>query len=358
MQRCNGKIFTKQSPSTMRLVLHLGLGKTGTTALQQSLSLLRPALLEHGILYPKLDSNRPDHNAITLGLLGYEYLARGMKYLCNYEAAKAEEVFARIHACLVAQIAEHKPHTLVLSSENLCRGPVRFTRRDPIKYFSALADEIVPVIYVRKPSARYLSLAQQVLKASGKLLCPRPEGFKRILQDAEAVYRVRPVALVSDRSKFKGGDIAQDFIRRLLPSAVDVISLPHGTVANTSMSAEAMSIMQEYRWANHADSDGKFTPDTSRVLRTLHELDADGSSPKLLPEVARFVDEVSIDLLWLREEYGIQFDEIDYAALRPAHPGERESYQTFTRVDQICHVDSERKHHLLMKTLNALASAS
>lgn len=97
-----------------RLVLHLGLGKTGSSALQVALVRNRDLLQQHGVLYPA-------HTSDPAALRGEVVSGNGMAlrpWLCG-RAASLQEVGEGI-AELTAVVLASQQATVVYSSEFLC----------------------------------------------------------------------------------------------------------------------------------------------------------------------------------------------------------------------------------------------
>jgi len=338
----------------MELILHLGMGKTGTSALQAGFSALREPLLARGILYPELGPGELHHNNLAMGLMRMENLSRAPRQLCAGSEQKADERFDAMWARLRAAIERHRPGTLVISGENLFRDPLRFMRRDPRALFEQLASDIRLVVYVRRPSERYLSLVQQEVKASSTFRVPAPARFRAVVEAFEQVFRRRVDLVAYGKEFLREGDVTVDFCSRFLPAALPLVEGRDRTVANTSVSAESMAILQRYRAANHSGSDQRFTQDTLELGAMLRALDAgpEVAKPRLRPEIARFIDQGSIDLLWLRETRGIEFGGIDYSEIREPASGDQERFAQIRRVEQLCEVDESRVELLLYHLLH------
>ncbi|MCE2950692.1 MAG: hypothetical protein ACK5TR_07170 [Alphaproteobacteria bacterium] len=111
-----------------KLYIHIGLGKTGTTSIQASLSQSRPLLKNKGILYPK---------AGTMGIgngLAHHGLAS-----CK-DSLKETEIYWEI----LAEQKEYECHSVVLSSE-LFSIP-----SDAMKAFCQEFHEVIVLSYVRE----------------------------------------------------------------------------------------------------------------------------------------------------------------------------------------------------------------
>src|SRR5918994_5603742 len=108
-----------------RLILHIGYYKTGSTALQDQLSHLRPALERHGVLYPQ--AGRPVRANPSHSGLSFQELHRAGSHLpfwystssefADYERGKALPA----RDAMVAEIAASSADTILVSSEEFIR---------------------------------------------------------------------------------------------------------------------------------------------------------------------------------------------------------------------------------------------
>jgi hypothetical protein len=226
-----------------------------------------------------------------------------------------------------------------MSAESLFGGLGRGGPEPLRALLAPLSAEVEIVCYVRRPSDYYLSRVQQQLKASWAIHAAGPVSYRRQLEAAMAAAD-RLHVIPYDRSKFPDGDIVADFASRFVPEVNAVLRAATSTDRNPSMSAEAMDVMQAFRRDHHADENDRFTVDSGELRRKLAQREAELGGqwrPKLLPHVRERIDQSSIDVLWLRDTFGIVFDGIDYQAVA-ARPG-----FDVASVSDICIVDPARR---------------
>jgi hypothetical protein len=270
--------------------------------------------------------NGNNHGDLCSIFLTYQNAPRGMRqYGMDYFESAGRALQDRIKA----EIADHRPHTLILSSEWFARlydapdaeGMMTFLR-------SLDAKSCDVVIYARRPSEFYLSASQQRLRASSLFepifewrLPEMVAGFERHFgSDAVKVSTF-------DREKLAGGDIVIDFATHFVPDSLSV--LEHAVRRkrpNQSLSAEAMVVLQDYRRRFFSDAEDQFNRRTRRVIHALKKIDAAHGDPRprLKQEWADFFDYGDDRALLLRDAYGVNFSEFDYARLEagqfPARP--------------------------------------
>lgn len=333
----------------MRIVVHLGTFKTGTTSIQEALSRNRTALLAQGVLYPAVPLG-PPHHAL------YALFADPMPARIPRQLGLAPEAMRahgrRAWERIGRDAAHHRPETLVLSSELFLLDPTL----DGLRRFRALLEElatdIAPCAYVRAPAPYYLSYLQQNARFSGAVSPPRPLRIRDGVEAVEAAFG-RPMEVRAyDPAGFPGGDVVRDFLEGVVGA-----SLPEGAAGvrrfNESLSAEAMSISVSNRRVNHAGDDHRPVRAHQRLLDLMAAIERGAGGiprPRLKPGVAAAVTGASADLLWLRDTRGIAFPGVDYAAIDGRMP---DAVAALAEIDEICEVEPARRDWLMLRVLEA-----
>ena len=198
----------------MKLLLHIGPHKTGSTSVQLSLSKVRKALLEQGVWYfePKIAAT----SAIFAQYASKEQrLAPGLLR----KFANEDAILAWSRQCLVdlrAQAARGDADLCIISSEDflsLTPDKVAELLRDMQEIFS----EVTVLAYARDPVALYLSVLQQMVKTGFQLRqLKTPETFNFPLRRGLETYgrvlgRPRMIVRNFDRANLVQGDVVQDF---------------------------------------------------------------------------------------------------------------------------------------------------
>ena len=320
----------------MKIILHIGMPKAGSTALQAALVAARRPLRKAGVLYPKGAFN---HNFLVAGVAPPDRLGRVFAQQYRGDADRIRVDFAAFWQGIVAAIDRRRPEVVVLSAETMFGG-LWSGGPEPLRRLVAPLDARLEIVcYVRRPSDYYLSMAQQQLKASSTLPAAGPVGYRRPLEAARAVADAVHV-VAYDRAQFPGGDIVADFATRFLPEARAGLRAVPDPKVKPSMSAEAMDIVQAFRRERHAGEDDRFTRGTGLLMRRLAEREAELGGqrrPQLLPALRARIDQSSADLIFLRDAFGIVFEGIDYGAIATAEGLRPDS------VGDICSVDAERR---------------
>lgn len=149
----------------MRIILHIGQHKTGSTALQAALWGDRPRLRRLGILYPAAGHMRPKPNFLAPSHNGLFFGLNGTKGPSTWQTLD------EMQAQFAAEIEEHQPHTVVVSSE---RG---FMVVDQDPDLLPTLDTLLPgdkdvVAYLRRPDRFLASYHRQLIEMGRRHLGP------------------------------------------------------------------------------------------------------------------------------------------------------------------------------------------
>jgi hypothetical protein len=143
------------------LVLHLGMGKTGTSSIQAFLNQNRKPLAETGILYPRTPG-RTRHVRLTLAVQPDQALVkrRGWRRLGETDPEAFRKTFRRR---LFSEINESGLSRVLFSDEALFGSP-----DDALRRLRRLTDQIAHhlrlVVYLRRQDDHLVSRYQQVVK--------------------------------------------------------------------------------------------------------------------------------------------------------------------------------------------------
>ncbi|WP_200328307.1 hypothetical protein [Thiocystis violacea] len=202
--------------TTPRIVLHIGLEKTGTTSIQRFLTTNRARLLaRHGILYPTAPElfRHETHSVVAAALLG----SGAQDFVTGGDTPRLDRVIAAID-----DAADTYAEQIVLSSEH-------FSSRLTPEAITRLAQCLAPfpvevLVYLRPQDEMVLSAFSTRLLCGGReWMRPRGVGphlrYFNYLQllvpwaDAFGYERIR--VRLFDRTHMQDGDVVTDFLATL-----------------------------------------------------------------------------------------------------------------------------------------------
>ncbi|MEL6817548.1 MAG: hypothetical protein AAFP80_02740 [Pseudomonadota bacterium] len=332
----------------MRIILHLGTGKTGTTSLQAAMGRLRDQLLAQGIWYPDNPYAEDDSHHLLIGLYG-EGLNEGAKISGSPSIqrkdmrSKALEFAKYIHA----QAQKIKPHTVVISSELLIPSQEKnVTRLSEALY--PITDDIRPIAYVREPADWYKSRLQQ--SAKGCVFhkpFPTPH-LRTAFESIESAFEHRMLVRKFARKDLIGNDIVSDFLEGVL--GVEAKNFDYQKVSeNASISGESAFALLVLGDALSRSRNPIFRLRMkwfrSWLKRNQHQL-GNYSKHEIKPKLVQDIRRTSTDYLWLKEHYGIEFEALNYEAIEPLDEATERRYQ---RPSHVCVVNEEKLASLLFE---------
>ncbi len=324
------------------LILHLGHAKTGTTSLQFALQGNRDLLLKSGILYPYSGDHKHVFAAPHLMDHTNPAIVRRMRSGNRSVAGKSRKVWGRI----VKDCRRSDANTIVLSGEGFWGAPSRDAVAEMREKLGEICETAEAVAYLRSPVQLFLSRLNQRMRMTQTI----PSVSRRYYKKPIMVYDNNGFEKLSlhifDRDNLIGGDIIEDFCTRHLMDLSEPLDRSVVKRANESVSAEAMTVIDEYKIPDRG-----LKPNARRTLRIriVHVVrDADRQlenkgRPKLFPEVADAIVARSEDLTWLRDERGFEFPDVDYSRVGGASDVRLDE---LNRVADFCPVDEGRLSEL------------
>lgn len=303
-------------PDRKSALVHIGVGKTGTTAIQNALGDLARRRALQGVGVPSVGG----HDQVYLSA-AYQRLDRLPRAMRRVIGPDPDRLRRTLRAGWIASIRQRS--SIVVSSEFLALfsdEEVSAFRRD---LAAAGYENLRCLVYVREPAGLYLSGVQQNLKASAAFMHParfrtryreRLERWQSLFDPNLTVRHFNAKALVD-------GDAVTDFLTQFATFfGVDRPEAHHAR-QNESISAESMVLLQKYRRHVHPGQDDQFLPDSNRLLDMIlaiePEMTRPVTPPRLRDGIKRIVfSQAADDVAYLSSKFGIDMS-IEPAASVP-----------------------------------------
>lgn len=335
----------------VRGVIHVGPGKTGTTALQRALSENRAPLRTRGILYPRgcnpLDLQT--HHSLALRILDEDHHEVWNLHHYGRNALDIRRLGNRYWAAIVREVKAARPDTLVLSSEVFSRASRDVEWRRLAALVGTVAGEIEVAFYVRDPAEYWLSRLQQSARWRREPLPLYRASVRDRIEQIHRAFGVMPKVRAFSPGLLHGGEIVSDFAATFL--GVDAGDLPFAPRReNASLTAESLSILMEFqRWRSGPSTDSVAVGRLVQDLQTVEASMPAAHPIRLKPEVREQIISAARDLPWLQQQFGIEFPGIDYsqsfAESLPDTP--------ISQIEDVVHVDPARRAELMSRLVAA-----
>ena len=255
----------KRQPS-MKLILHCGEAKTGSSSIQKMLKNSSKKLLKKKILYYCEGSNQNTLSYIS-----------GRRHRVPKDKDKfLEERMKSIVAKIKYLAKQLEPNYIILSSEFFFGLPLDDIKKT-INYLGIAFTEIYCIVYVKNPDEFYLSSTQQKIKASHKIL--NPLTFKRNIISPLTTWQQFTgssnfIGTAFGRETLFKGDVVADFIEKIKSITQENIDVKKWPSKNESITAEQTVLLQEYRRDFLSDFDNQFMPSSSILLKLFCQINA------------------------------------------------------------------------------------
>ncbi len=329
----------------MKILVHFGTSKTGSTSIQTAMDNSRRELATNGVLYPDYGYNH--HILSALFKQEHEISLRIRSRYGGYEKMKetAELAFAKLRKGATVPGVR----LIVLSSETFFGFSEAEAIPKFVKRLQEISSNLEACVYIREPASRFLSSFQQGIKR--ELPGRRPEAMNvrpNIEQMSEAFggnITVRPFV----RELMEGGDVVADFAEHFL--AGYGVKLKPPTKTNETLSAEVLDLLYWYKKILMPGRSSTPRPEFMDFQKTLNNVElgiGGGTRPKLLPAIRTAIIRASTDLIWLRDHYGIVFPDVDYSIIDGEIQPEMESCRT---PQDIMEINWEKRNELMLRSL-------
>ncbi len=261
----------------MKVTLHIGTEKTGTTSIQNALDRDRAALAAHGILYPRLFGSS-NHMEIAVAAMDSDAGDELQMIELGKQDCSHPEYVARLKSRLREERDAGSFHHIVLSNEH-CHSRLRHL--DAVRRIVDLVDvppeDFEIIVYLRRQDRLAVSLYSTRLKLGGQggVFPPIRSGtlphyfdFFRLLSLYSEVFgperlRVR----LYDRERLEGGDVVSDFYRLaqlgIVPSA-----RPR---ANPSLSRQQVLFLERFNRQFPMVRDGRINRERGPIFAAIRK---------------------------------------------------------------------------------------
>ncbi len=245
----------------MKIILHIGQSKTGTSAIQGFMTLNRKVLLENKVLYPMpyikgMQVNLGSHNAFVDALTGknvYPYLS-------------AEEYFKQF----LEQAEQFDSEVMILSAEHFFGGEPRIWETHNVqeyetKYRRKLqklakllqGHEVHVLVYLRHPVKWFLSAVSQTIRIERLISKKRVYlndnqffelmkpllNYSFILQVWRDTIKPKNMTLIPyEKSQLYGGSSVSDFLMRINLDHLDFKYSDNKLIVNSSLNLDLIEV--------------------------------------------------------------------------------------------------------------------
>ena len=334
------------------IILHIGIPKTGSTSIQQSLFDNQKILKEHGIIYPVLEGINHAHiNLCTIPNAQREYYNIVKDRLTKRKLNSHKKHFYKM---LKKEIRIVKPEKIVISTESLFKK-LNINFINLLSKATSTDVKFSIICYLREPAEWFVSSTQQMIKYPfcekdswhGELTCNEGIGYfekyiKLFGKENVHVYRLE------DAAQHHNGLIGH-FYSKL---GIEDISINKEiTTENQSISLEAASVLKYINDKIPLFVNQEVNKANGRKLYDTNMLFNIGNIKFNLPDDTKdkFYKKTHNFRKYILQEFGIDYPTID---INGDSPPEFLSIQTVNQLKQLMPKLSETIKEFVVKFLN------
>ena len=287
-----------------KCILHVGMHKTGSTSIQNSLA----ELDDEKFYYARILSS-PNHSVGMFGAFAERPDRGHVRKMVLRRKRTVEEIVGEAKRGIKASITEAGERTLVISGEGMLRLGEKDLQRLRMFFERHGYNEFEILAYIRPPGGYMSSAIQQRIRAGGfkdfrieKSLPDYREKFEKFDQ----VFGAENVKLSKfDRALLKNGDVVEDFCER---SGIPVDSIE---IIRKNEAVSRLTVLLVYQYHRHCDVE-QLPPlkagQSLRLAELLQKLDP--AKFKLTPDVlAPMIEKIKPDIEWMEKRLGQSLDE-------------------------------------------------
>ena len=287
-----------------KCILHVGMHKTGSTSIQNSL-----AELDDEKFYYARIMGSPNHSVSMLWAFAERPDRGHVRKMMLRKNRTVEEIVGEAKRGIKASITEAGERTLVISGEGMLRlGEKDLTRLR--KFFERHGySEFEILAYIRPPGGYMSSAIQQRIKSGGfkdfRIEQSLPD-YREKFEKFDLVFGAENVKLSKfDRALLKNGDVVEDFCER---SGIPVDSIG---IIRKNEAVSRLTALLVYQYHRHCDAE-QLPPfkagQSMRLAELLQKLDP--AKFKLTPDVlAPMIEKIKPDIEWMEKRLGQSLDE-------------------------------------------------
>jgi hypothetical protein len=273
----------------MRLYLHIGVEKTGTSSIQQFLRINRDALKGAGVLFPRTPGLE-NHMALAAAAQN-DQKRDDLRILYNLDSTpKIRDFRKHLTDQLIAEAHQSACEAMVLSGEH-CSS--RLTTRAEVdlllRMLSVLTNDIRIVVYLRRQDQFLCSTYSTDVKSgfTGPMSFPSAElreqryNYDLLLKRwSAATDKSNIICRIYDRETLQQGDVVADFAEII---GIEAAAYRRPERVNESLDVEALEFLRLFNQTVPRFKDNSPNLARSNVVKLLQEVSS-GPAPGLPEE--------------------------------------------------------------------------
>lgn len=261
----------------MKVTLHIGTEKTGTTSIQNALNRDRDTLAARGILYPRLFGSS-NHMEVAVAAMDPDAGDELQMIELGRQDCSHREYVARLKSRLIEELDAGAYDQIVISNEH-CHSRLRHLAaiRRIVELVDVSPEEFEIIVYLRRQDRLAVSLYSTRLKLGGRgevfpmvrdTNLPHYYDFARLLSLYSEVFGPQRIRVrLYDRHRLDGGDVVSDFYR-MAGLGIEPATRPR---ANPSLSRQQVLFLERFNDAFPMIRDGRINDERGPIFAAIRK---------------------------------------------------------------------------------------
>ena len=239
--------------------------------------------------------------------------------------------FEKFIAAMTQDIEKFKPHTVILSAEQMFRDFSSSSKVPLSSFLSEYFSDVQIVVYIKSPIAHYLSSLAQSLRVGVDNLRPRLNPIKTKIEYFEGQFPGRVRLHAFDKKQLLNADVLNDFLASYAPEMVSLLADKKTERSNVSLSWPMLIALRKLRMRIQPKGKKPLLETRMTLARFAREnknkvMASPSKKPELKPSINSMLIKSAGDFLWLKKEHGIIFSDLDYGLMGGGSSDEGEGY--------------------------------
>ena len=326
----------------MRLILHIGSSKTGTTTIQQFFCRNQSVLLEQGVFYPVKGNHMAHHVLMPASFVQKEkytlpnnrfYMGNSKRYWSSFQVFWTN---------VLNDIDKHKPHTVILSAETLFHDFSGISERPLADFLGQYFDDIQVVAYIRSPASDYKSRLAQQIRTALIPIYPQARSIRSVIEYYESQFPKAVNLYPFEKKQLVDGDVLKDFLTNNVPEVLHLIRTDTLQLKNTSLHPALLQRLQRVRLFVQPDKELPNIMTNALVVwfagtyADYNRKQSQGGSMELKVDINDYLQSSAVDYKWLKETYNVSFSDLDYSKIKE----KKNPYTELVFLEDICDFDT------------------
>jgi len=236
-------------------------------------------------------------------------------------------------------IQEKRPHTVILSAEQMFRDFSETSKVSLKKFLGEHFSEVLVVAYIKSPITSFFSSVSQSIRVGKGKISPKHREIRGVINYYQSQFPGCIKLNAFEKSQLVKEDVLVDFLTKYVPDTLGLIKEMKVKRSNVSLSWPLLLLLRKLRIQVQPEGNKPLRQTRmllARVSRGFQKSKSyqSGGKPKLTQKASDYLVRQAHDYLWLKNEYGIVFSDLNYELIN-TKPSEIDESSSFSNLEDL-----------------------